>query len=89
MEWRDYSFLFALPSLAIRAFFIGTTNTKILTANSTIMVACNIVFNYLLIFGSGGFPRLEISGAAIGSSLAGLVGLIFLIIYMCNHVDKK
>ncbi|NDV97607.1 MATE family efflux transporter [Dysgonomonas sp. 521] len=89
IEWRDYSFLFAFPLLAIRSFFIGTTNTKILTANSIVMVVCNIVFNYLLIFGKAGFPRFEISGAAIGSSLAGLVGLIFLIIYMWKHVDKK
>lgn len=89
MEWRDYSFLFAFPLLAIRAFFIGTTHTKILTANSIVMVVCNIVFNYLLIFGKVGFPRLGISGAAIGSSLAGLAGLVFLIIYMWNHVDKK
>jgi len=88
-EWRDYSFLFAFPLLAIRAFFIGTTNTKILTANSIVMVVCNIVFNYLLIFGKAGFPQLEISGAAIGSSLAGLVGLVFLIIYMRKRVDKK
>lgn len=89
IEWRDYSFLFAFPLLAIRVFFIGTTNTKILTANSIVMVVCNIAFNYLLIFGKAGFPRLEISGAAIGSSLAGLVGLVFLIIYMWKHVDKK
>lgn len=64
--------LFAFPLLAIRAFFTGTTNTKILTANSLIMVVCNIGFNYLLIFGKAGFPKLGISGAAIGSSLAGL-----------------
>lgn len=89
MEWRDYSFLFAFPLLAIRSFFIGTTHTKILTANSIVMVVCNIAFNYLLIFGKAGFPQLGISGAAIGSSLAGLVGLLFLIIYMWKHVDKK
>ena len=52
MEWRDYSYLFAFPLLAIRAFFVGTTNTKILTANSIIMVICNVLFNYLLIFGN-------------------------------------
>lgn len=89
MEWRDYSFLFAFPLLAIRTFFIGTTHTKILTANSIIMVVCNIVFNYLLIFGKAGLPELGISGAAIGSSFAGLVGLVFLIVYMWKHVDKK
>lgn len=89
IRWRDYSYLFAFPLLAIRAFFVGTTRTKILTANSIVMVVSNIVFNYLLIFGKAGFPRLEIAGAAMGSSLAELVGLLFLIVYMWRHVDKK
>lgn len=89
IKWRDYSYLFVFPLLAIRAFFVGTTRTKILTANSIVMVVSNIVFNYLLIFGKAGFPRLEIAGAAMGSSLAELVGLIFLIVYMWRHVDKK
>ena len=89
IEWRDYSYLFAFPLLAIRAFFTGTTKTKILTANSLVMVVCNILFNYLLIFGKAGFPKLGISGAAIGSSLAELVGLLFMIVYMWRHVDKK
>lgn len=89
IEWRDYSYLFAFPLLAIRAFYIGTTHTKILTTNSLIMVICNIVFAYLLIFGKAGFPALGISGAAISSSLAGLVGLLFMIVYMWRHVDKK
>lgn len=89
IEWRDYSYLFAFPLLAIRAFFIGTTQTKILTLNSIVMVVCNILFNYLLIFGKAGFPKLGISGAAIGSSLAGLIGLFFLIFYIYKYADMK
>lgn len=89
INWRDYSYLFAFPLLAIRSFFVGTTKTKILTANSLIMVISNVVFNYLLIFGKAGLPRLGISGAAIGSSLAELVGLLFLIVYMRSHIDKE
>lgn len=89
IQWRDYSYLFAFPLLAIRAFFIGTTQTKILTANSLVMAVGNIGFNYLLIFGKAGFPALGIGGAAIGSSLAGLIGLLFLILYMWQCVDKE
>ncbi len=87
IRWRDYSFLFAFPLLAIRALFVGTTRTKILTTNAIVMVVCNVVFNYLLIFGHGVFPRMGIGGAALGSSLAGLIGLIFMVVYMRRRVE--
>jgi putative MATE family efflux protein len=89
VKWRDYSYLFAFPLLAIRVFYMGTTRTKILTSNAIVMVACNVLFNYFLIFGKAGFPRLEIGGAAIGSSLAELVGLLFMILYMRKYTDRK
>lgn len=89
IQWRNYSYLFAFPLLAIRAFYIGTTHTRILTANSLVMVVSNIVFNYLLIFGKAGFPALGIRGAAIGSSLAGCVGLVFMVFYMWKDAGKK
>jgi len=89
IEWRDYSYLFAFPLLAIRSFLIGTTNTRILTANSLVMVVSNALLNYLLIFGKAGFPQLGISGAAIGSSFAELIGLVFMILYMKYHINKK
>ncbi|HCC52814.1 MAG TPA: MATE family efflux transporter [Porphyromonadaceae bacterium] len=86
--WRDYSYLFAFPLLAIRAFFVGTTRTKILTTNAIVMVVCNVVCNYLLIFGRGGCPALGIGGAAMGSSIAELVGLGFMVVYMRWRVER-
>lgn len=86
--WRDYSYLFAFPLLAIRAFFVGTTRTKILTTNAILMVLCNVVFNWLFIFGHAGFPCMGIGGAALGSSLAALVSLGHLALYMRRHVEK-
>ena len=53
------------------------------------MVVCNVAFNYMLIFGKAGCPPLGISGAAIGSSLAGFIGLVFLILYMWRQADKR
>lgn len=89
MEWRNYSFLFSFPLLAIRAFFIGIIRTKILTKNAIIMVVCNVVFSYLLIFGKAGCPQLGIRGAAIGSSLATFIGLLLLVLHVWKHVDRK
>lgn len=89
LDWRIYGFFFAFASAMFRAFFIGTTNTKILTANSIVMVASNIVFNYILIFGKFGVPPMGIAGAAIGSSASELLSLVFFIIYTWLKIDKK
>lgn len=53
------------------------------------MVLSNVVFNYILIFGKFGFPALGIAGAAIGSSLAELVSLIFFILYTRYRIDCR
>lgn len=88
-DWRVYGFFFAFVSLMFRAFLVGTTNTRILTLNSVIMVGTNIVLNYALIFGRLGMPQLGIAGAAIASSVAELVSMIFFIVYCRFKIDRK
>ena len=82
-------FLLSFIAILFRAFYIGITETRTLTLNSIVMVLSNIVFNYILIFGKFGFPALGIAGAAIGSSLAELVSLLFYVAYTWLKVDKK
>ena len=89
VDWRVCSFLFAFPLLAIRAFYLGTTRTGILTPNAILMVVSNIILNYLLIFGKAGFPRLGIAGAAIASTLAELIALVFLTVHMYRHLNRR
>lgn len=89
LDWRVYGFFFSFAGVMFRAFFIGTTQTRTLTLNSLVMVLSNIVFNYILINGKLGFPRLGIAGAAIGSSLAELVSVLFFVIYTIRHVDMQ
>lgn len=89
VNWRDYSFLCVFPILAYRAFYIGITQTKVLTANSILLVTTNTVLNYLLIFGAGGFPRLGIAGAAIASSLAEVAALMHIVVYTHLKIDKR
>ena len=88
VRWRLLGIIFAFATVMFRAFFTGTTQTKTLTLNSIVMVLSNILFNWILIFGHCGFPALGIEGAAIGSTLAELVSLIFFVIYTRTQIDR-
>ena len=88
VRWRLPGMMFAFCTVMYRAFYVGTTQTKTLTANSVVMVLSNIIFNWILIFGHCGFPALGITGAAIGSSLAELVSLIFFVLYTGIKCDR-
>lgn len=89
LHWRVFGAFFSFCAVMFRAFFLGTTQTRTLTLNSTVMVLSNMVFNYILIFGKFGFPALGIAGAAIGSSLSELVSLVFFIVYTRRHIDCR
>ena len=89
INWRIFGFFFSFIMVMFRAFFVGTTQTKTLTLNSIVMVLSNVVFNYILIFGKFGFPKLGIAGAAIGSSLAELISVLFFIIYTWKRIDCR
>lgn len=89
VRWRLPGMLFAFVTAMYRAFYVGTTQTKTLTMNSIVMVSSNILFNWILIFGKMGCPALGITGAAIGSSLAELVSLIFFFVYTRLHCDRR
>ena len=88
-RWRSFGFFFSFIAIMYRAYYMATTKTKILTLNSIVMVLSNVVFNYVLIFGKLGFPALGIAGAAIGSSLAELVSLVFFILYTRFKTDYR
>ena len=70
VRWRLPGMMFAFCTVMYRAFYVGTTQTKALTANSVVMVLSNIFFNWILIFGHCGFPALGITGAAIRAAAA-------------------
>lgn len=89
LQWRVFGAFFSFSGVIFRAFFLGTNQTKTLTLNSIVMVLSNVVFNYILIFGKFGFPVLGIAGAAIGSSLAEFVSLVFFILYTRHRIDCR
>ena len=89
LHWRVFGAFFSFSAVIFRAFFLGTVQTRTLTLNSVVMVLSNVVFNYILIFGNFGFPAMGIAGAALGSSLAEGVSLLFFILYTRRRVDTR
>lgn len=88
-KWRTFGFFFSFVSLMYKAFYMATTRTKVLTANSLVMVGSNVVLNYVLIFGKLGFPALGIEGAAIASVLAEMISMVFFVIYTRRSSDNS
>lgn len=86
---RSYGFIFSFAIVMFRAFYIGTTQTKVLSLNAYVMLVMNIVFDYLLIFGKFGFPELGVTGAAIASVIAEASSVLFFIIYTFSRTACK
>ncbi len=89
MNWRIYGFLFAYVTVIFRGFYVGITQTRILTTSAFLMAITNIFFDYTLIFGHFGFPRLGIEGAGISSVISEIVTLIYMIWHTVYRTDMK
>lgn len=89
LHWRTYGVFFSFLCVMFRAYYVGITQTKILTVNSIVMLLSNVALNYCLIFGKGGFPAMGVAGAAIASSVAEAVSLAFFMVYTGITADKR
>ncbi len=70
---------------AFKQFSEGLSQTKYPMYATVIANVVNIVLNYLLIFGSFGFPKLGIVGAAIGT----LVSRCLMVLYIWYLLKRK
>ncbi len=68
--------LFNALTMAICAALRGVGDTKVTMKVNITANVVNVVFNYLLIGGHFGFPRLEVRGAAIATVIGQAVGMI-------------
>lgn len=88
IKYRSFGIFFSLTNLIFLAFFVGTTNTKILTISTVFTAIVNVFLDYSLIFGEFGFPEMGIVGAGLASAISEGAGLLFIFIYTLIFVNK-
>jgi putative MATE family efflux protein len=87
LAWRamDIPIMFAIYIL--RGFYNGIGENKIIIGSALGMALINFIFNYALIFGHLGFPKMGIAGAALATviSLAGALLIMLAHLFYRKH----
>jgi MATE family multidrug resistance protein len=86
---RLYSGIGVFTSFAVAGFFRGLGNTITPMCIALVANAFNVIANYLLIFGKFGFPRLEVTGAALATLLSSMLSAVLYVIICLSHKYSK
>lgn len=79
LEIRTLSILFVGLNFAFRGYWNGVDQPRIYMMTLMVMHVCNVLLNYILIFGNFGAPALGVLGAGLGTSISLAIGtLIYL-----------
>ena len=81
LNYRQFGIIFVVFNFLFRSFYVGISNTKVITFSTIIMAVVNIFMDYGLIFGHFGLPEMEIGGAALASLMAEASAFCFFWIY--------
>ncbi len=76
LSTRLPSLLLMSLTLTFRAYWIGVSQARWSMISIITLSVANVLFNYMLIFGNFGAPRMGVAGAGLGSTLAVGVGLL-------------
>jgi MATE family multidrug resistance protein len=77
LHYRLFGAGFMFINWVFRGFFAGIGETRHQMIASVLITATNVLFDFFLIFGHAGFPRMGIQGAGIASSIALFVGTLY------------
>ncbi len=84
--------LFGLVPFALSQVYSSTLRevgeTKLPMISSVTAIVVNLIFNYLLIFGKFGCPKLGVTGAAVATVLSRYVELAILLVFTHRHTAR-
>lgn len=75
-RYNAYGFFFHIVTAYITACYRGIGITKLAMIYNLIGGVFNVFFNYLLIFGHWGFPKMGVAGAALATTVSKGVSLL-------------
>ena len=81
LKFRHFGIFFVVFNFLFRSFYVGISNTKVITYSTLLMAVVNIFLDWGLIFGHCGLPAMGIGGAALASLMAEIAAFCFFWIY--------
>ena len=81
LRFRQFGIIFVVFNFLFRSFYVGISNTKVITYSTILMAVVNIFFDLCLIFGHCRLPAMGVGGAALASLLAEITAFCFFWIY--------
>jgi putative MATE family efflux protein len=75
-------FTFMALTSTITAVLRGVGNSRTAMIYNLMANIVNVIFNYLLIEGNFGFPRMEVAGASIATVIGELAAFVFALLYI-------
>ncbi len=88
IEWRLGAIVFVGMNFAFRGYWNALDMSRVYMNTLIIMHACNIVLNYVLIFGKFGMPAYGVTGAGMASAISMGIGTATYIFLGFRHVAK-
>ena len=87
---RGYALFTCVLSLPIQAFFYAVGKTWVVMIGALITAFSNIIMDYFFIFGyQNKINPMGLEGAALASTLAEIMGMLFLVVYLFYSKERK
>lgn len=88
LQWRLAALVFVGMNFAFRGYWNALDMSRLYMFTLIAMHACNIVLNYVLIFGHFGVPAMGTAGAGLASALSMAIGTAIYFYLGITHARK-
>ena len=90
LQIMGWSIIPMMMFISLKQFADGLERTRTAMLLSIAALPINIFINWLLVYGNGGFPRLELTGAGYGTLITRiLILLIFMVVLFVHPFFKR